>query len=133
MDNKDIISNFFSVNRGEKPSGKILSLFTLMSELKNNGFSSSDINEDFISTIYDNVILKKLSPNKKVEAMKWIVEYVGYFYKMPTTNLPTVVKKEKKKEEKKFSGDIFDIDPNDLPDMEYDWEFLKALGVENPE
>ena len=145
MKNNDILKNYLNKESYSEKSlfSKIDDLCALFTFLKQNAFIRSDIDKDVILIILSFCTDNKLDDLKKSKLDKFLAYYIDYYANIVLDQNEEIVEDTdiiEKNEKTTIDSDILmnnsntiDIKESDVPDKEYDWDFIEELGIEKDE
>jgi len=138
MDYKELILQWKNIHQSKISVqyyyGHLIDLFN---ELKLNGFTKKDLNEENAKLIIDIFSIPKLSEYYQNKLTKYLIYYIDNISKVMLNNTQSKLPKPRLKTEtiKSINNDCELVDPIDVKigtkNREFDYELLKELGV-NP-
>lgn len=111
-------------------------LIDLFNELKLNGFTKKDLNEENAKLIIDIFSIPELSEYYQNKLTKYLIYYIDNISKVILSDIPNKIPSTKLKIEtvKSINNDCELVDPISVKigtkNREFDYELLKELGVE---
>ena len=112
-------------------SDRLIKLRLLYIHLKKEGLEKTDITKKLNNKILDSIEIKRLEETRKIKLNNILLQYMEYYSSL-------VLNIEKAEQLKTHNLEIPDVvkaqlDPNELNKKPvYDQEFLKIIGIENP-
>ena len=135
MNKKDIVLEYYKHDCINLKSLKdrILSLNDLSIHLSDKGLVKKDTDEELMRFIIDIICISDLEEKEELALKSYLAHYVVEAIRDVMGSEKVVIPKVKENKEVKYDYETIDVKPEDVPDKQYDWEFLKLIGVENPE
>jgi len=134
MNSKDMVLEYYKQNNLDREfvQGRIHSLFGLFVHLGNNGLERKDIDEELLRFIMEQITPPISDEMELLILESYLAHYVvNRFKKVFKSSVVTVGKEPEYEVEENY--ETIDVKPEDIPEKQYDLEFLKLIGVEDPE
>jgi len=137
MDNKNIILEYYKKKSPDLKSIEdwILSFDNIFMHLIEKGVDKEDVDGNLMAYIINQTSLP-IKEGRLLKFKSYLAHYIMDSYK--STVEPHIIEEVFKetidvKEEIIPSDETYDVKPEDIPDKQYDLEFLKLIGLEDPE
>ena len=111
---------------------RILDLNALFAYLNTKGLLKKDIDEDLMRFIIKQIVLPIADEYKLLKLESYLAYYVMDSFKKIFGSSTIEIEKEPEYEVEE-NYETIDVKPEDIPEKQYDLEFLKLIGVEDPE
>jgi len=134
MNSKDMVLEYYNHYNIKSKSlrDRILDLNALFAYLNTKGLLKKDIDEDLMRFIIKQIVLPIADEYKLLKLESYLAYYVMDSFKKIFGSSTIEIEKEPEYEVEE-NYETIDVKPEDIPEKQYDLEFLKLIGVEDPE